>query len=99
MEDGTQSVSLEVHLGLEGLVGVDGSGAVEPCAHAVVVQIVGELLDDLLGITNDLGIDDLDAGDGGSWETLGLGRSQGCCAERQDGDNAGDLHFCKRWAG
>lgn len=95
MEDGAQGMGLQINLSLEGLVGVDGSGTEKPGTQRVPVQEVGELLDHVVGITDDLRIDNLNPSNNGGREVLvalGLRSGKGGGAERKDRDNVVDLH-------
>lgn len=89
-------MSLQINFSMECPVGVDSSSAEKPHAHAVVVEIVGELGDYRTSIADNLGIDDLDTGDDGGGQMLvvvELGEGKGRSAEREGRDNAADLHF------
>lgn len=96
MEDGGDGVKLEIDRGLQGRVGVDSGSAEEPCAKGVLVEEGVEVLDDGPGITDDLGIDDLNTVKGGGRLLNRLRGAAGGGGQSQGRDGGDELHDEKK---
>lgn len=105
VEERANSVELKIDLGLEGGVVVEGSSAEQPCADDVVVQVGlkrNERLHEVVGILDNLGVDNLNASDLGRGQlALDRGRrrsSNGGADNSQARNETGELHLeqCSR---
>lgn len=100
MEERANGVELKIDLGLEGGVVVEGSSTEQPCSDDVVVQVGlerNEGLHEVVGILNDLGIDDLNTSNLSRRQLAlqgALGRSSNGGADNgQAGNETGELHL------
>ncbi len=90
-------MELNVDLGLEGGVVVQRSSTKEPCSEKVVVEVGlerDERLDEVVGIPDELGVNNLDTSDRGGGEIAFLGSGH-CGAGHGQGrnDSSSELHF------
>lgn len=95
VEESGNGMDLNIDLSPESGVVLDDGSAEEPCSHDVLVQEGREPLDELVSVTDNLGVDDLNATNVGGRVAGGLaggsrGNGQGRSEERED------LHFERR---
>ena len=93
-------MELKVDLSLKGGVVVQGSSTEEPCSDNVVVKVRlkrNELLDELVGVTDELSIDNFNTSDGGGGElttdALLRGGHNGAGSSQGRNNSGGELHF------
>lgn len=96
MEDGADGVKLKVDRGLQRRVGVDGGSAEKPCAERVLAEEGVEVVDDGPGITDDLGVDDLNTVKVGGRLLYRLRGAAGGGGQSQGRDGGDELHDEKK---